>query len=230
MGAPITRAYFEEIDAEIRRRAKKLRPRNWGKIGLVAAGGAVVGFATGGLAAPLVGSAIGGTMGLSGAAAANAGLAFLGGGALASGGFGMAGGTLLVSGVGSLGATAAGGGLSALSRASSAEVFADAVKVDVLIEYLLIRERKEPEKVRAVQGLAQESQEENKERLDEVELRIAHLQDIAEQFKRNDEQRQQAEAERDDLTEEVKELKLIIKLRERQIKDLKGISLEIVAP
>lgn len=85
---------------------------NWKKVALVggvAAGGGVVVFLTGGLAAPFVGSLVGGAMGLSGAAATSAGLAALGGGALAAGGGGMAAGGMVVSGgLAVLGATGAG--------------------------------------------------------------------------------------------------------------------------
>lgn len=109
-----------ELDEDLRTTIKRVqkRPRNWRRIGLIGVGGAAIGAATGGLAAPAIGGAIGGSMGLSGAAATNAGLALLGGGSLASGGLGMAGGTALITATAAFGggAVAAGAGVTGQSK------------------------------------------------------------------------------------------------------------------
>ena len=109
-------------------------------LGALIASGVVVGAATGGLAAPVVGEAIGGVvMGLSGAAATNAGLALLGGGSLAAGGLGMAGGTVVVAaGMGVVGG--AGGGLAgvAMKGGSPEEEVAECAKLLVLVPDVVI--------------------------------------------------------------------------------------------
>jgi hypothetical protein len=105
---------------------------HWKKLALVsgvAVAGGIIGFVTGGTAAPIVGALIGKAMGLSGAAATSAGLAALGGGALASGGGGMALGTMVVSG-----ATAVVGAGGAGALASTVPVERRCRGCDALVE------------------------------------------------------------------------------------------------
>ena len=172
--AGITVEYAREIDHEIARRARNLALKNlnYKKIGLIAGGGAVIGVITGGLAAPFIGTAIGGAMGLSGIAATNAGLALLGGGSLASGGFGIAGGTLMIAGVAGVGGGAAFAGGGALNDHQASYTFADMVKLDVLTEYMLIRERSEPEIARLVVLATEESVRNGEAECERLDARV----------------------------------------------------------
>ncbi|MCA9797137.1 MAG: hypothetical protein KC910_35245, partial [Candidatus Eremiobacteraeota bacterium] len=123
---------------------------NWLKVGGFAAAGVVLGLLTAGLAAPVVGAFIGGAMGLSGAAATSAGLALLGGGSLAAGGLGMAGGTALIAGVGGVvGGTVGGGGAKKLGL-SGRTIFAEAVKLDVLVNLVIKQSDRADEQARFV--------------------------------------------------------------------------------
>lgn len=184
----MTSDYMEELDREIRNRMRKQALRNIDlkKVGLIAGGGAIIGLVTGGLAAPAIGGVVGGWMGLSGAAAVNGGLALLGGGSLAAGGFGVAGGTVVVAGAAGVGLGGVAGGAGAARGLTRAEVAADMVKVDVLTEYYLLREQREPDKARAVIRATQRSvarvEEKTKiakAKIDELEESMLELIDTA---------------------------------------------------
>jgi hypothetical protein len=218
MGAPLTAEYVQELDRELRRRARKfaLRNLNWKRVGLVAGGGAVLGAITGGLAAPLIGGAIGSTMGLSGAAATNAGLALLGGGSLASGGLGVAGGTLFVSGVASAGGGAAAASGDALRASGSAYVFADMVKLDVLTEYMLIREQREPDKVRAVVVATEQSVRNTEAEVARLRTKVDELKALADLQGETAKLVRAREAELDETKDALKQARLKVKLLEAE--------------
>jgi hypothetical protein len=144
MPGRISETYVNEIDDQLRSSARKLaRTRvHWSHVAGIAAGGAVLGAITGGLAAPAVGTMIGTYfLGLSGAAATSAGLAAVGGGALAAGGLGMAGGTAIVAGAISVGSAGAATGGAYLAELPDEQLFVAAVKADVAAEFVLLRER-----------------------------------------------------------------------------------------
>lgn len=166
------RGVTAEFDAVLRLLARRKVP--WGRVAVVSAAGLVLGVASMGVAAPVIGAAVGGALGLSGAAATSAGLAALGGGSVAAGGFGMAGGTVLLSGLGALGGAGAGAAGARLSRFSASQVVAAAVKLDVVARMVLLDAENDEAKARlVVEGL--------QARLDEVGTTIGRL---AEQLRR----------------------------------------------
>jgi len=222
MGAPLGHNYIEDIDRALRRKAFRLalRNTNWMKVGAIVAGGAVLGAITGGLAAPFIGGAIGGGMGLSGAAAANAGLALLGGGSLAAGGFGVAGGTFVVAGVAGVGAGTVVGGGTIAHQMSTAQVFADLVKLDVLTEYMLIREQSEPAKVRTVVRMTEQSLRASEAQLSTMRQRLEELDQVVELQQATEQLLIETETERDELRAEVKTQEQVIKLLKAELSSL----------
>lgn len=102
--------FLPELSDELRHARHDARnaqsPRDFGKIGAIAAGVAVI-IATGGLAAAALAPA-----GLAGGAAVLAGLAALGGGAVAAGGLGIAGGLAVITALGAAGGGAVAWGMS----------------------------------------------------------------------------------------------------------------------
>lgn len=191
------RAVTGEFDAVMRALAR--RNVRWGRVAAASAAGVVLGVASMGFAAPVIGAALGGTLGLTGAAATSAGLAALGGGSVAAGGFGVAGGTALLTGLGALGGTVAGAAGSRITGWSASQVVGAAVKLDVVARLVLLDAEGDEAKARlVVEGL--------QARLDEVGTTIGRL---AEQLRRlsaensrltteNEELRRQLEAERDE--------------------------------
>ncbi|QZH65404.1 hypothetical protein [Mycolicibacterium farcinogenes] len=141
-------ATTREFDALLRQlRRKSIK---WGRVAAASVVGLGVGAATAGWAAPAVGAAIGGSLGLSGAAATSAGLAMLGGGSIATGGFGVLGGTILLSGAGGVFAAGAAGATARFSRLATAEVVADAIKLDLLAKLVLADSQDRDQKLRRV--------------------------------------------------------------------------------
>lgn len=146
-------------------RAVARRNVRWGRVAAASAAGLVLGVATMGAAAPLIGAAVGSALGLSGAAATSAGLAFLGGGSIAAGGFGMAGGTALLTGVGAIGGASAAAVGSRLTGWTSGQVVVEAIKLDVVTRLVILDAEGDDEKARrVVEGL--------QARLDEVTSKI----------------------------------------------------------
>lgn len=193
MGAPVEQDLMVEIVRELSASVQRLSRRELDKkkLAMIAVGGAAAGLLTGGLAAPLIGSAVGGAMGLSGAAATSAGLALLGGGAVTAGGLGMAGGTALVAGVVGAGGVGIGAAGSWLKGARPTEVVVESAKLEVLFEYLLIREEHSDELQRLV---VERLQQHISELVDEINDLTAI---VAEQ--------QRATAEPDDLRNRLEE-------------------------
>lgn len=144
---------FDKIDQQLKLRAKKFANKglDWKKLIPLILGGTALGVLTGGMAAPLIGSAIGSAMGLSGAAATSAGLALLGGGSLAAGGAGMAGGAALVGAIG--GVSGAGVGFMGNKALDRGGLLTESVKLDLLIELVLLKERQEAQQVASVIAL-----------------------------------------------------------------------------
>lgn len=136
---------FDSLMRQLRRKSIK-----WGRVAAVSAVGLGIGVATAGAAAPAIGGVIGASLGLSGAAASSAGLAMLGGGSIAAGGFGMFGGTILVTGVGGAFAAGAAGATARFSRIGSAQVAADAIKMDLLAKLVLADSPDRDQKLRRV--------------------------------------------------------------------------------
>ena len=168
------RAVTNEFDAILRALAR--RNVRWGRVAAVSAAGLLIGVASMGVAAPVIGAAVGGVLGFSGAAATSAGLAALGGGSVAVGGFGMAGGTALLTGLGALGGAGAGGAGSRLAGWSASEVVAAAVKLDVVTRMVLLDAEGDEVKARlVVEGL--------QARLDEVGATIGRLAEQLRQLK-----------------------------------------------
>ncbi|MEX2375153.1 MAG: hypothetical protein WD942_06145 [Dehalococcoidia bacterium] len=158
MPAPVDHELMREIDKELAVAVRRLSRRevDMRKVVAVVAGGAAVGVLTGGLAAPLIGGAVGGAMGLSGAAATSAGLALLGGGSVAAGGLGMAGGTAILAGAAGVGAAGAGAAGTWLAGAPPTDVVVESAKLEVLFEYLLVREERSDDLQRLVVARLQE--------------------------------------------------------------------------
>lgn len=158
MPAPVDHELMREIDKALTVAVRRLSRREVDKRKVVAvvAGGAAVGVLTGGLAAPLIGGAVGGVMGLSGAAATSAGLALLGGGSVAAGGLGMAGGTAVIAGTASLGAAGVGAAGTWLAGARPTDVVVESAKLEVLFDYLLVREERSDDLQRLVVTRLQE--------------------------------------------------------------------------
>ncbi len=131
--------------------AKKSHDKqNWGKVGLVGVGAAVVLGVGGFMAAPLFGAALGTAAGLSGAAATAHGLALLGGGALAAGGAGMAGGLWMVAGAGAaLGAIGGGGGIK-LFQLGAAQARGELIKLQVTYKLTILHGQADLIKAQAV--------------------------------------------------------------------------------
>lgn len=143
MAAPISHEYLNEIDRALATRARKLALENvdWGRLGLIAGGGAVLSLLTGGIAAPFVGGTLfaagWGAMGYAGGSAFGEAKVALFGNPMAAGGYAAVGGTLNT-------------GVTTADAGGSAATLNDLVKLDVLTEYLLIRERNQPGLARAV--------------------------------------------------------------------------------
>ena len=158
MPAPVDHELMREIDKALAVAVRRLSRREVDKRKVVAvvAGGAAVGVLTGGLAAPLIGGAVGGAMGLSGAAATSAGLALLGGGSVAAGGLGMAGGTAIIAGTAGVGAAGVGAAGTWLAGVPPTDVVVESAKLEVLFEYLLVREEKSDDLQRLVVTRLQE--------------------------------------------------------------------------
>lgn len=215
--------FMRELDHELRRRARNLSLQaNWKKLAAIGGGGAVLGLVTGGLAAPLIGGMVGGAMGLSGAAAVNAGLAAMGGGSLAAGGFGMAGGTMVVAGVAGVGAGAAGAGGTAVHQATASEVFAAAVKVDVLTEYMLVRGKSQPQKIRLVVAGVQKLLQQKESDVTRLEHRIAELERLPVQLAQTQELVLAGEDELEQLKKQLKDKEKTVKLLEAEVRSLKN--------
>jgi hypothetical protein len=160
------RAVTGEFDAVLRALAR--RNVRWGRVAAASAAGLVVGVASMGVAAPVIGAAVGGALGLSGAAATSAGLAALGGGSVAAGGFGVAGGTALLTGLGALGGAGVGAAGSRMAGLSSSQVVAAAVKLDVVARMVLLDAEGDEVKARlVVEGL--------QARLDELGATLGRL-------------------------------------------------------
>ena len=158
MPAPVDHELMREIDKKLVVAVRRLSRREVDKRKVVAvvAGGAAVGVLTGGLAAPLIGGAVGGALGLSGAAATSAGLALLGGGSVAAGGLGMAGGTAIIAGTAGVGVAGVGAAGTWLAGAPPTDVVVESAKLEVLFEYLLVREERSEELQRLVVTRLQE--------------------------------------------------------------------------
>ncbi len=166
-------AATREFDALMRQLKRK--SIKWGKVAVVSVVGLGLGAATAGWAAPAVGGAIGATLGLSGAAATSAGLAMLGGGSIAAGGFGVFGGTVLLTGVGGVFAAGAAGATARFSRVGSAEVVADAIKLDLLAKLVLADSEDRDQKLRRVAEGLQNRINDFSERINLLSERIADL-------------------------------------------------------
>ncbi|MFD1235150.1 hypothetical protein ACFQ34_17820 [Pseudonocardia benzenivorans] len=160
------RAVTAEFDAV--RRALARRNVRWGRVAAVSAAGLVLGAATMGVAAPVIGAAVGGVLGFGGAAATSAGLAALGGGSLAAGGFGMAGGTALLTGLGALGGAGAGVVGSRLAGWTASDIVDAAIKLDVVARMVVLDAEGDEAKARLVVEALQV-------RLDEVTATIGRL-------------------------------------------------------
>jgi hypothetical protein len=209
MAAPVGSDYLRQLDDELRRRARRFARKgiNWTRFGVVAAGGAVLGAITGGLAAPLVGAAIGSTMGLSGAAASSAGLALLGGGSIAAGGLGMAGGTALVSASASLGSLGLASGVAWWRETSSNSVLTDAVKLDVLTEYVILREQTDSDKARLIIRRTEARLSEAEEEVAALRARVESLTGVIDERDRTRDELEKVKQERDELTEQLADLR-----------------------
>lgn len=161
---------FDALMRQLKRKSVK-----WGRVAAVSVVGLGVGAATAGWAAPAVGAAIGASLGLSGAAATSAGLAMLGGGSIAAGGFGVFGGTVLLTGVGGVFAAGAAGATARFSRVGSAEVIADAVKLDLLAKLVLVDSQDRDQKLRRVAEGLQSRINDFSEKINLLSERIAAL-------------------------------------------------------
>lgn len=168
---------FDAATTEFDGLIKQLRRKSirWGRVAAASVVGLVVGAATAGWAAPLVGGAIGASMGFYGAAATSAGLAVLGGGSLAAGGFGVLGGTILVSGVGGVFAAGAAGAAARFTRIGAAAVVADAIKLDLLARLVLADSKDRDQKLRRVAEGLQNRINEFSEKINSLSERIASL-------------------------------------------------------
>lgn len=141
--------------------------QNWGKVGLVGVGAAVLLGVGGFVVAPLLGAALGAGAGLAGAAATAHGLALLGGGALAAGGAGMAGGMWMVAGAGAaLGVIGGGGGMK-LFQLGADQARGELVKLQVTFKLTLLQDQADRAKAQAVVTSLAEQAEELKERVEE---------------------------------------------------------------
>lgn len=204
---------LDAVQAEFAAVSRAVSRRNvrWGRLAAASAAGLVLGVASMGVAAPLIGAAVGSALGLSGAAATSAGLAFLGGGSVAAGGLGMAGGTALLTGAGAI----SGAGAAALGSRrigwSAGQVVIDAIKLDVVTRLVILDAEGNDEKARrVVEGL--------QARLDEVTAKIALLSDQLRTLRsenqrltaENDELRTRLETERDDASMAEAALQVVI--------------------
>jgi outer membrane murein-binding lipoprotein Lpp len=203
----------DAVQAEFAAVSRAVAHRNvrWGRLAAASAAGLVLGIATMGAAAPLIGAAVGGALGMSGAAATSAGLAFLGGGSLAAGGFGMAGGTALLAGAGALGGAGAAAAGSRWTGWSAGQVVIDAIKLDVVARLVILDAEGDDEKARrVVEGL--------QARLDEVSSKVRQLSEQIRALRaenqrlsaENEQLRAQWEAERDDATMAETALQVVI--------------------
>ncbi len=181
MPAPVNHELMREIDKALTVAVRRLSRREVDKRKVVAvvAGGAAVGVLTGGLAAPLIGGAVGGALGLSGAAATSAGLALLGGGSVAAGGLGMAGGTAILAGTVGVGAAGVGAAGTWLAGAPPTDVVVESAKLEVLFEYLLVREEKSDELQRLVVTRLQEQISSLVAEINELTGLVSGFQDVS---------------------------------------------------
>lgn len=99
----------------------------------------------------------------------------LGGGSLAAGGFGVFGGTILVTGVGGVFAASAAGATARFSRIGSAQVVADAIKLDLLAKLVLADAQDHDQKLRRVAEGLQSRINEFSDKINLLSERIANL-------------------------------------------------------
>jgi hypothetical protein len=170
MAAPISAAYLQELDRALVDRARKLALKNinWGRIGLLAGGGAVLSVMTMGVATPLLAAAMGGgawgAMTYAGFSAVGEAGGVLFGNPLAAGGYTVAGATL--------------GTATVAESGGSTMTLNDLVKLDVLTEYYLIRERNEPDLARAVVAAAESRVRRTEAELADIRERVDDLQQL----------------------------------------------------
>ena len=181
MPAPVDQELMREIDKALTVAVRRLSRREVDKRKVVAvvAGGAAIGVLTGGLAAPLIGGAVGGAMGLGGAAATSAGLALLGGGSVAAGGLGMAGGTAIIAGTAGVGAAGVGAAGTWLAGARPTDVVVESAKLEVLFEYLLVREERSDDLQRLVVTRLQEQISDLVTEINDLTGLVGGLQDVS---------------------------------------------------
>ena len=209
MQAPVDSELMAEVDTALCTSLRRLSRREVDakKWAVVAVGGAAAGLLTGGLAAPLIGSAVGGAMGLSGAAATSAGLALLGGGAVSAGGLGVAGGTALVAGLAGVGGAGMGAAGAWLKGAGVSEVVVESAKLEVLFEYLIIREERSDELQRLV--------------VERLQQQISALVDEINDLTVLVDEQQRVSAERDELRMRLEEETEKRRVLERTLVDIK---------
>jgi hypothetical protein len=203
---------MDAVQAEFAAVSRAVARRNvrWGRLAAASAAGLVLGVATMGVAAPLIGAAVGGALGMSGAAATSAGLAFLGGGSIATGGLGMAGGTALLTGVGAISGAGAAAASSRRLGWSAGQIVVDAIKLDVVARLVILDAENDDEKARrVVEGL--------QARLDEVSSNVRQLSEqiIAlradnQRLTADIQQLRELEAKRDDATMAETALRVVI--------------------
>lgn len=211
MAAPISRAYVNEIDQALATSARKLARKSLslGRLGLLAGGGAVL-VLSGGLATGMVAAmAISGAGGYASGWAVGAASVGLFGNPLAAGGYPVAGGTLDTT------TTAEGGGAGA--------TLTDLVKVEVLTEYYLIRERGQRDLARAVVVATEK-------RLRQTEAELTGLRSQVEQAQRLvDIQAQTAdllssrEEELEDVRERLADAEQALTYQRREVERLRGL-------
>ncbi|NLM28770.1 MAG: hypothetical protein GX211_11465 [Clostridiaceae bacterium] len=157
--------------------------------------GAIIVAITAGFAAPAI-AVLFAAEGLTGAAAIASGLAALGGGAIAAGGLGMAGGIAVIVSGGALLGVGCGAGIGSLLQASPDFALTQAAKLEVVIREIIFLCQKD---VRMIQEIIKEqraaickledellelriSDEENKEKIKNLEKSISYLKKALERY------------------------------------------------
>lgn len=172
-----TQSDVEAVENELGKllRSMKREQIPWGRVAAAGAAGIVLGAATMGYAAPLVGAALGGAMGLSGAAATSAGLAALGGGSLAAGGFGMVGGAAFVAGAGGLFGAGLGAGGMRVAGCPTYSPVQDVVRAELLAGLLFDQGRADDEALRRVVLVMEEKLAEVRDKVVTLAERVREL-------------------------------------------------------
>lgn len=211
MAAPISRDYINDLDQALATSARKLARKklSLGRLGLLAGGGAVL-VLSGGLGMGMLAAmTLGGAGGYAGATAVGEASTAFFGNPLAAGGYNIAGDTLNTT------TTAAGGGAGA--------TLTDLVKIEVLTEYYLIRERNQPDLARAVVVATEKRLRQTEAEMNELRAQVDQAQQLVGLQAQTAELLQAREAELEEVREQLEDAQRARDYQQRELERLREL-------